>query len=125
MAGHRPITGPIVPLPPEGDDGPSPDVSPDPEGEQGQIASEVSAMFAPLMTALSADPDPDYPLNPAVMAGEHRPRSERWVYAERARYRRALNRVAVELARIERENPPPDAENITGRIRAIIREAQQ
>ena len=80
MTGHRPTTGPIVPLPPGGDGGPS--------------------------------------------SSGHKPRSERWVYAENARYRRTLNRVAVELHRIE-HTKNITVEDAIERVRHIIREAKQ
>ena len=53
-----------------------------------------------------------------------RPRSERWVYAENARYRKVLNRVAVELARIDRDADEATLA-VTARLHAILREAKQ
>lgn len=78
------------------------------------------------MTGNRPTTGPIVPLPPEPEGGAsgRKPRSERWVYAENARYRRALNRVAVELHRIE-HTKDITVDEATARIRAIIATAKQ
>jgi hypothetical protein len=100
---RRPITGPIVPLPP-------------PETAEQKHAR--------LGTGL--DPTEEALNDSALTGGAPRrtpgPRSERWVYAENARYRRTLNRLAIELTRCE-HTTDITADEVINRMHVVLRGA--